>query len=101
MESHKQTKLAQEKNFNSHRSIKEIDFIIKDLPTNKTNTPSSKSVLVNSRFKEEMITSQTLPAKRVRRNSVQLNLWSQNYLEPKAKKRHHEKGEDKQISLMN
>lgn len=46
-------------------------------------------------------TSQALPANRVRRNSAQLSLWSQNYLETKARKRHHKKGEDKQMSLMN
>lgn len=46
-------------------------------------------------------TSQALPVKRVRRNSAQLSLWSQNYLETKAKKRHHIKEEDKQMSLVN
>lgn len=42
-------KIGTRKNFNSHRSIKEIDFIIKNLPTNKTQ--HSKLKVCTCQFK--------------------------------------------------
>lgn len=63
-------------------SIKEIDFIIKNLPTNKTKHSRLKVCTCQFKIQGRNVsintkTSQALSVKRVRRNSAQLS-----YMEP-------------------